>query len=160
MMKKQMILHKVFILIAFLSFFNTLQAQQASHEKSKNDLYDTYFDEAGNHYNIPPLLLKKIATIESGINPHAINKNDNGTIDYGLMQINSTHLRELAQWGIDEKNILDPKVNIYAGSWLLSRHIKKHGFNLQAIGNYHSATQIYKDRWLDRLLYAFKQSSQ
>jgi soluble lytic murein transglycosylase-like protein len=119
-------------------------------------LYDRYFDEAGQHYNIPPLLLKKIATIESGINPKAINKNANGTVDYGLMQINSSHLRRLSQWGINEQNILDPKVNIYAGSWLLSEHIKEHGFNLQAVGRYHSATPVYKEKWLNRLAASFK----
>jgi soluble lytic murein transglycosylase-like protein len=79
---------------------------------ARTDLYDRYFDEAGQHYNIPPLLLKKIATIESGINPRALNHNANGTLDYGLMQINSSHLRELSQWGINESNILIQKVNI------------------------------------------------
>lgn len=119
-------------------------------------MYDRYFEEAGEYYNIPPLLLKKIATIESGINPRAINKNANGTKDYGLMQINSSHLVRLSQWGINQKNILDPKINIYAGSWLLSEQIKKHGFNLQAVGRYHSATPVYKEKWLHRLITAFK----
>jgi soluble lytic murein transglycosylase-like protein len=123
---------------------------------AQTSLYDRYFDEAGQHYNIPPLLLKKIATIESGINPKALNHNANGTLDYGLMQINSSHLRQLSQWGINEKNILDPKVNIYAGSWLLSQHIKTHGFNLQAVGRYHSATPVYKEKWLRRLTASFK----
>jgi soluble lytic murein transglycosylase-like protein len=121
-----------------------------------NTLYDCYFNEAGKQYNIPPLLLKKIATIESGINPKAINKNANGTVDYGLMQINSSHLRRLSQWGINEQNILNPKVNIFVGSWLLSEHIKEHGFNLQAIGRYHSATPIHKEKWLNRLTASFK----
>lgn len=138
---------KYFAVLAILVYSNTY---------ADTILYDRYFDEAGQHYNIPPLLLKKIATIESGINPKAINKNANGTVDYGLMQINSSHLRTLSQWGINEKNILDPKVNIYAGSWLLSEHIKEHGFNLQAVGRYHSATPVYKEKWLNRLAASFK----
>lgn len=120
--------------------------------------FDRYFDEAGAHYNIPPILLKNIARIESAGNPNAIRKNDNGTRDYGLMQINSIHFKRLAQWGINEHNILDPKINIYAGSWLLSEHIKAHGFNLQAIGNYHSATPVYKEKWLRRLVVALRSS--
>lgn len=120
------------------------------------DVYDRYFDEAGKHYNIPPVLLKKIATIESDINPAALNRNPNGTLDYGLMQINSAHLKRLSQWGINERNILDPKINIYVGSWLLSEHIKAHGFNLQAVGRYHSATPVYKEKWLRRLIASFK----
>lgn len=137
-----------FIILSFLISV-TLMAVETNR-------YDPYFDEAGKYYNIPPLLLKKIATIESGINPKALNRNANGTLDYGLMQINSTHLRRLSKWGITKDNILDPKVNIYAGSWLLSEHIQAHGFNLQAVGRYHSATPVYKEKWLRRLSASFK----
>lgn len=121
--------------------------------------YEPYFQKAGSYYNIPPLLLKKIATIESAGNPNAIRINDNGTKDYGLMQINSIHFKRLSAWGINERNILNPQVNIFAGSWLLSEHIKERGFNLQAIGNYHSKTQVYKERWLRRLTVALKKSA-
>lgn len=121
--------------------------------------YEPYFQRAGNYYNIPPLLLKNIATIESSGNPNAIRINNNGTKDYGLMQINSIHLHRLSAWGINEKNILNPQVNIFAGSYLLSEHIKERGFNLQAIGNYHSKTPAYKDKWLRRLIIALKTSS-
>lgn len=122
--------------------------------------YDEYFDKAGARYNIPPLLLKNIATIESAGNPNAIRLNDNGSKDYGLMQINSIHFRKLSQWGISERNILNPQINIFVGSWLLSEHIKERGFNLQAIGNYHSKTQVYKERWLKKLVVALKISPQ
>lgn len=126
---------------------------------AKVEEYKNYFQEAGTHYNIPPLLLENIVSIESGGNPNAIRVNSNGTKDYGLMQINTIHLRRLSAWGISERNILDPKINIFAGSWLLSEHIKERGFNLQAIGDYHSKTQIYKDRWLKKLIVALKTSS-
>ena len=138
------------------SFLVLLIFVTATVIQADSNLYDGYFDEAGKHYNIPPLLLKKIATIESGINPKALNRNANGTLDYGLMQINSAHLRRLSKWGINEQNILDPKVNIFVGSWLLSEHIKAHGFNLQAVGRYHSATPVYKEKWLRRLTASFK----
>lgn len=121
--------------------------------------YEPYFQKAGSYYNIPPLLLKNIATIESAGNPNAIRINDNGTKDYGLMQINSIHFKRLSAWGINERNILNPQVNIFAGSWLLSEHIKERGFNLQAIGNYHSKTQVYKERWLRRLILSLKRSA-
>ncbi|MFA6144449.1 MAG: lytic transglycosylase domain-containing protein [Sulfurimonas sp.] len=120
--------------------------------------YNDVFEKAGAHYNIPPLLLKNIATIESGGNPNAIRRNDNGSKDYGLMQINSIHFHRLAQWGINEQNILNPQINIFVGSWLLSEHIKEKGFNLQAIGNYHSKTAVYKEKWLHRLVVALKAS--
>jgi len=122
--------------------------------------FDPYFEEAGRHYNIPPLLLKNIVRIESNGNPDVVRINENGTKDYGLMQINSIHFRRLALWGINERNIMDPKVNIYVGSWLLSEHIKEHGFNLQAIGNYHSKTQAYKEKWLRKLVAALRNKAQ
>lgn len=126
---------------------------------AKTEAYKDYFQEAGAYYNIPPLLLENIVNIESGGNPNAVRVNSNGTKDYGLMQINTIHLRRLSAWGIYEHNILDPKINIFVGSWLLSEHIKEKGFNLQAIGNYHSKTQAHKDRWLKKLIVALKASS-
>lgn len=122
----------------------------------QTNIYDQYFEEVGAHYNIPPLLLKKIAVIESDLDPNSICKNKNGTVDYGIMQINSIHFKKLAKWGISEKNIMNPRVNIYAGGWLLSEHIKNNGFNFQAIGLYHSATPTFKEVWLDRLVKALK----
>lgn len=138
----------IWILCLFFSILN-----------ARVEEYKNYFQSAGAHYNIPPLLLENIASIESGGNPNAIRINSNGTKDYGLMQINSIHLRRLSAWGICERNILDPKINIFSGSWLLSEHIKERGFNLQAIGDYHSKTQIHKDRWLKKLIVALKTSS-
>ena len=120
--------------------------------------YEIYFENAGKHYNIPPALLKTIAKIESGGNPNAIRLNDNGTRDYGLMQINSIHFKRLREWGISEQNIMDPQINIYVGSWLLSEHIKTQGFNLSAVGSYHSKTKIHQERWLRRLIVALKSS--
>jgi soluble lytic murein transglycosylase-like protein len=46
-------------------------------------------------YNVNPLLLLAIAKTESGFNRYAINKNKNGTIDYGMFQINSGNLNRL-----------------------------------------------------------------
>lgn len=137
-----------FLLYLIFSLSSSLHASPFGH----------YFDEAGAYYNIPPLLLKNIATIESANNPNAIRINDNGTRDYGLMQINSIHFKTLQQWGINEHNIMDPKVNIFVGSWLVSQHIKERGFNLQAIGNYHSKTQVHKEKWLRRLSASLKRT--
>lgn len=136
---------KAFCLAIFL--FSSL------HATSK---YDSIFVEAGKKYDVHPMLLKKIATIESGLNPSAICKNTNNTCDYGLMQINSMHLKRLKKYGITEENIMNPRVNIYVGSWLLSETIKRNGFNFNSIGNYHSATQKYKDIWLSRLIKELK----
>ncbi|CSE45098.1 transglycosylase SLT domain-containing protein [Shigella sonnei] len=46
------------------------------------------WDKAGERYNIPSSLLKAIAEKESGFNKFAVNVNNNGSKDYGIMQIN------------------------------------------------------------------------
>ncbi|MDD5716249.1 MAG: lytic transglycosylase domain-containing protein [Sulfuricurvum sp.] len=116
--------------------------------------YDLLFERAGADFSIEPSLLKRIATIESSLNPHAMNKNKNGTVDIGIMQINSIHLKRLSKIGVTQKALLDPEVNIYVGALLLSSHIRRRGYNLDAIGCYHSANPLYKSQWLRRLAMA------
>jgi len=113
--------------------------------------YDPIFEKAGRDFGIESSLLKRIATIESSLNPRAMNQNKNGTVDIGLMQINSMHLRGLSKIGVTREALLDPEVNVYVGALLLSSHIRKRGYNLQAIGCYHSANPVFKNQWLKRL---------
>lgn len=117
------------------------------------DKYDKYFVSAGEQYDIPPLLLKNIAKIESNLNPKAIGINKNGTKDYGMMQINTIHLKKLqSQYGITETQLMQPKTNIYAGALLLSKIIHQHGLNFESIGRYHSNTKEFKEKWNTRLI--------
>ncbi len=118
-----------------------------------NDKYDKYFVGAGKQYDIPPLLLKNIAKIESNLNPKAMCINKNGTKDYGLMQINTIHLKRLqTQYGITQEQLMQPKTNIYAGAQILSKIIHQHGLNFEAIGRYHSNTPEFKEKWNKRLI--------
>jgi soluble lytic murein transglycosylase-like protein len=66
---------------------------------------------------IPPCLVLAIAYTENPyLDPAAIHKNSDGTLDRGIMQLNSS-------WYKDE-NWMDPEINIRAGcsyiKWLLS----------------------------------------
>ncbi len=121
--------------------------------------YDKYFVGAGQQYGVPPLLLKNIAKIESGLNPKAICFNTNGTKDYGLMQINTIHLKRLhKEYGVTEQMLMQPKTNIYAGAEILSKIIHEHGFNFESIGRYHSNTQEFKSKWNGKLTLEIKKS--
>lgn len=113
--------------------------------------YDRFFTEAGTAFGIDATLLKRIATIESSMNPKALNLNKNGSYDIGLMQINTIHLKRLSKIGVTRQSLMDPEVNIYVASLLLSSHIRKRGYNLDAIGCYHSANPLFKNQWLKRL---------
>lgn len=116
--------------------------------------YDPIFEKAGRDFGIESSLLKRIAMIESSLNPSAINQNKNGTVDIGLMQINSMHLKRLSKVGVTHQSLLDPEVNVYVAALLLSSHIRKRGYNLEAIGCYHSANPVFKNQWLRRLAIA------
>lgn len=115
------------------------------------------FDQAGKRYGIEPELLKAIATVESGLNPKATNKNSDGSIDLGLMQINSTHLPKLEKMNITEKSLIsDSCQNIMTGAWILAGNIKKYGYSWDAVGAYNAGTANTPQRDLLRKKYASK----
>ena len=75
------------------------------------------FEEAGSQYGISPQLLWSIAKTESNFNPRAINRNGNGTYDYGLMQINSSWAKRLGKtWN----ELGEPCTNVKVGAWVLA----------------------------------------
>lgn len=98
------------------------------------------FSEAGDRYGVDPLLLISIAQVESSMNPKAINKNKNKSIDVGLMQINSIWFSILGKsWGITKDSLIeDPCQNVYVGAYILALNIKKNGVNWKSIGAYNA----------------------
>ncbi|RQS67223.1 lytic transglycosylase [Burkholderia sp. Bp8963] len=97
-------------------------------------------DDAATFQHVSVSLLRGIAQVESGMNPNAVNTNTNGTIDIGLMQINSTWLPTLAREGITQQSLFDACTNAYVGAWILSQNIRQLGANWNAIGAYNSAS--------------------
>lgn len=101
------------------------------------------FDEAGQHYNVSPDLLRAIAQVESNLDPHAYNENRNqhGEIisrDFGLMQINSSWFDKLRDFNVTEKNIYEPCFNVSLGAWVLSANFASHGYNWNSVGAYNA----------------------
>lgn len=94
------------------------------------------FHAAGGRYGVPPALLWAIAWQESRHNPAAVNRNRNGSYDYGVMQINSSWYRELGpeRWAA----LGDPCYNVHVGAWVLARCMAAHGDTWRAVGCYHS----------------------
>ncbi|MEX3846834.1 lytic transglycosylase domain-containing protein [Paraburkholderia sp. BR10882] len=95
-------------------------------------------DNAAHQYHINPDVLRAIAYYESHLNPHAYHRNANGTVDIGLMQINSLHLAGLRARMIDASMFTDPQLNATVGASLLRESIHKFGSIWGAIGAYHS----------------------
>lgn len=126
--------------------------------------FDAHAKENVEHYFIsgcglwgaPPSLAMAIADVESGFRPWAVNVQgkshyfqDKGaalavihkaaahkkSYDVGLMQINSYWLRRLK---LDPEHVLDPKINVIIGCWILSEEVKRYGLTWKAIGSYHT----------------------
>lgn len=109
---------------------------------------------AGQQYNVPPRLLESIAHVESGYRANAINTNKNGTVDIGVMQINSKWLPELAKYGIHRDHLFDPCTNIRVGAWILSQEVARYGYSWEAIGAYNAGPYTAKNR--DRKLNLYR----
>lgn len=108
-------------------------------------VYAFCFDEAGKQYGINPVLLKSIARTESNFNPKAINKNQNGSIDIGLMQINSFWVKSL---GLDaDRLISNPCYNTMTGAKILKQCIDRHGYTWEAVGCYNATSKPKKVRY-------------
>ncbi len=104
------------------------------------------WQDAAARYGVDARLLYAIAQQESSLNPAAINRSHaahTGSVDIGLMQINSRRLPVLDQHGIREADLLDPCTNLQVGAWILAQSFRRHGATRQAVGACHaSCTQL------------------
>ena len=97
------------------------------------------WDVAAEKYGINPYLLYAIAKTESGLNPLARNHNRNGSVDIGLMQINSAWFPTLRKFGLDEQQLLDPCTNLQVGAWILAQNMRRLGNSWNAVGAYNAS---------------------
>lgn len=106
------------------------------------------FDDAGTYHSVNPWILRAIAANESGCKANAINRNRNGTFDYGCTQTNSVHLPELARNGIARDDLFDACKSVYVAAWLVQKKIRRWGNTCTAIGAYHSETPAKRDAYI------------
>ncbi|WP_418939839.1 lytic transglycosylase domain-containing protein [Paraburkholderia bryophila] len=105
------------------------------------------FDEAAAYQHVNPTVLRALAWQESHNRPDATHVNKNGSVDYGVMQINSIHLPELSRYGVDRHALLEPCKNVYIAAWQLRRMMLKYGDTWAAVGAYHSETPALRDQY-------------
>lgn len=94
------------------------------------------WDAAGARHGVDPWLLYATAYVESRYDPAAVGRNKNGTVDLGLMQINSTWLPTLRKWGVPDGAWRNACASTYIGAWIMAANIRRYGYTWQAIAAY------------------------
>lgn len=97
-------------------------------------------DDAALRHQVNALVLRAIGWQESRLQPAALARNANGSIDVGAFQINSVHLQELGRFGIDRTALADGCISADVAAWHYRRQIDLLGDSWQAVGAYHSRT--------------------
>lgn len=122
-------------------------------DESPTALYDEwssnlkqYTQEICAEYDVDYPLVLAIIYNESRFQSGAIHKNDNGTTDYGLMQVNEVNYQWLYEnIGIDSMSeLLDDKIGIRCGVALLSYHINAAGNETLGLLRYQVGEGAYR----------------
>lgn len=102
---------------------STINNSKKYVEQSDTKTYYDLITKYSKKYNIPSSLLKAVIQQESGFNAKAVNINTNGTVDRGLMQINSSTAPGLAKqlgWNYEVGIEFVPSKAIEMGAYYLS----------------------------------------
>ncbi|MFC6281220.1 lytic transglycosylase domain-containing protein [Polaromonas aquatica] len=108
---------------------------------------DDCVTQAATYHSVSPWVLRAIIQVESSFNPNAMNKNNNGTVDVGIAQINSMHFKELGKFGIAPRDLMNGCIASYVAAWHLKKQVNAYGNTWFAVGAYHSATPCFNRRY-------------
>ncbi|MDG4698837.1 lytic transglycosylase domain-containing protein [Providencia sp. CRE-3FA-0001] len=117
------------------------------------------FESAGKYYGIDPDYLRAIAWQESRFKHNAINKNYDGSIDVGIMQINTTTLKSIKREypNLTKDRLLnEPCLNIFVGGMLLKRNFNVYGKKWLSVGMYNAGMRNSDKVIQNRYNYASK----
>ncbi len=108
------------------------------------------FEEAGEEFGVPAGLLWAIAKVESGFDPLAEGRNANGSIDVGVMQINSIWFDRLV--GVNSETMREPCANVRTGARILAECIDRHGYTWEGIGCYNAISTDKRAAYARRVI--------
>lgn len=103
--------------------------------------------QASARHTVNPQVLLAILRVESGLSPSAMRRNDNGSVDVGIAQINSVHFPTLRSYGVEPGRLLDPCVGIFVAAWHLRNQTLRYGNTWFAVGAYHSVTPVHNSTY-------------
>lgn len=92
---------------------------------------------AANSANVAPALLLAICTVESNLNPHAVNLHDGGSASYGLCQLKLDTARQFHK-KVTTEMLFDAKHNARIAALLLRSHLTKYKADDCAIAAYNA----------------------
>ena len=98
-------------------------------------------DDAAARHQVDARVLRAIGWQESRLQPAALGRNADGSVDVGAFQINSVHFAELARLGIARAALSDGCTSAEVAAWHYRRQVERHGDGWQAVGAYHSQTR-------------------
>lgn len=112
---------------------------------------DCYDEAAALYPQVPITWLRSVARVESNFDQSAVNKNKNGSIDIGTMQINSYWRPYLGteRWQMVKD---DACYNVVVGAWVLNQCIGRYGLTWQAVGCYNSPTRDNQLRYAAKVV--------
>jgi len=108
---------------------------------------DDCVTQAAQYHGVNSWILRAIIQVESNFNAAAVNRNQNGTTDHGIAQINSMHFRELSRHGVTPGDLMDGCKASYVAAWHLGKQIRAYGNTWYAVGAYHSTTPCFNRRY-------------
>jgi hypothetical protein len=98
------------------------------------------------YHEVPLGLILAIMAVEAGT-VGEYSENSNKSRDNGPMQINTIWEQEFLKKGITEVQLRNNGcLNVFAGSWILKKHINSTNDIWKAVGNYHSKTPK-RNKW-------------
>jgi soluble lytic murein transglycosylase-like protein len=105
-----------------------------------NDVPIDCINHAAVVYHVPAIVILSIMKKENGKNGDA-NLNKNGTIDYGVMQINSLWLPKIAPYGYTKDDLqFNACKNVEVAAWIIAQNIPSGKSLWAGIASYHSRT--------------------
>ena len=135
---------------------------------SLNSLREAHCIEASARYNRIPAALLRAIRLQEGGRAGGWHINRDGSIDYGVMQINSRWLPLLTQKGYNASALTyDPCASIAAGAWILAQALGHYGawnrseadgrIYWRAVGDYHSHTPTLNRGYAEQVWNRYRQ---
>jgi len=110
--------------------------------------------DAATRHGVPLNVVLAVAEVEGG-RPGMARVNNDGSVDYGRMQINSRHLQDLGAYGITAESLMQPGCySVDLGTWIIANHIRlcRDDEFWFCVAKYHSKTPSVNARYRTKLL--------